>query len=74
MSELQDYIDAEDPNYYWRLSSGEIQNLLDAAIERGDALDKSNELLKQIFKDITSNNKLAPDTFDRLASEIKRYE
>ena len=74
MSELQDYIDAEDPNYYWRLSSGEIQNLLDAAIERGDALDKSNELLKQIFKDITSDNMLSPDTFDRLVGEVKRRE
>lgn len=30
---LQEYIENEDPNKFWRLSTGETQNLLDEAIE-----------------------------------------
>ena len=34
----------------------------------------SRELLRDILKDITSDNMLSPDVFDRLVSEVKRYE
>jgi len=40
MSDLQDYIDSDDPNYFWRLSSGQHENLLDAAIEYGERLEQ----------------------------------
>ena len=32
------------------------------------------ELLRDILKDITADNMLSPDVFDRLVSEVKRYE
>ena len=51
------------------------------AVERlrtNEALEEeakdSRELLRDILKDITSDNMLSPDVFDRLVSEVKRYE
>jgi len=31
-----------------------------------------DQLLKDIFKDITKDNRLSPDTFDRLIKEVKK--
>ena len=50
---------------------------VDSVLFDGNALaenEKLEDLLKQIFKDITADNKLAPDTFDRLVSGVKRHE
>jgi len=69
MSALKDYIDSDDPNYFWRLSSGQHENLVDSAIEH---IDRQQALLHQIFTDITKDNRLSPDTFDRLVEAVKK--
>jgi hypothetical protein len=53
--ELDEYIKSEDPNLYWQLSSwqlssGQIQNLLDEAIEE---LQKLEKLYKSLWKHCT---------------------
>jgi len=42
---LDEYIESTDSNLYWRLSSGEILNLLDEAIDR---LEPENDELKTL--------------------------
>jgi len=68
MSELQDYINSEDPNYFWRLSSGQHENLLDASIEYGEMLEaRIAELEKALLK-------AADDIIAFDAEQIKEIE
>ena len=51
MSVLDEYLKDEDPNKFWRLSSGEHENLLDLALERADESSKNlKQALRVIYK------------------------
>lgn len=46
-SKLEEYLKDEDPNKFWRLSSGEHENLLDLALE---SAEDNKENLKKTIK------------------------
>lgn len=52
MSELKKYIESDDPNYFWGLSSGQHENLLDGAIEHIERLEESNKVLVENYNEL----------------------
>ena len=46
---LKDYMQSDDSNLFWRLSSGERQNLLDEAIARIEHYQKIEEQIAKAF-------------------------
>jgi len=43
---LKEYLANDDPNKWWRLSSGEMENLFDEAMERNQSLVLALEKIK----------------------------
>jgi len=58
-----------------RISFQDIQRTLDSqdnhVDEKNEDIKTAKTLLKDIFKDITKDNRLSPDTFDRLVEVLK---
>jgi len=75
MSELSDkaleggYLSEYDFKYLGTRAGREVYEQEIARIRM--ALDAKDKLLKDIFSDITKDNRLSPDTFDRLVGVVK---
>ena len=51
MSELDKYIEAKERNYFWKLSCGEHENLLNLALELAEENNKNlKQALRVIYK------------------------
>jgi len=59
---------------YWSNSKSESLHTKPEDITeyvRADIIIEKDKLLHQIFSDITKDNRLSPDTFDRLVETVK---
>jgi len=69
LRECAEALDAKDKHMAF------VQKVIDLNKETSDSnarkYDELKTLLKQIFSDITKDNRLSPDTFDRLVEALK---
>jgi len=61
---ITEILTLEQVNQYPMTAKAHIDGLQRAVVAR-------DNLLKDIFKDITKDNKVSPDTFDRLVETLK---
>ncbi len=67
---IKDYIKDNDPNKFWRLSSGQHENLLNEALERIEAIEYALKIIagkKQGANNLMSNVDIAIEALGALA-------
>ncbi len=61
---LEQYMKEDDSNKFWRLSSGEHENLLDEAIEKMERYEKALKVIKQHVGEIGRSMALYSTTYN----------
>ena len=71
---LDEYLNSTDSNDFWRLSSGEHQNLLDEAIERIEALKVQRGESGQLDTHVMPDWNLVKDTLPEREGQYLIYD